>query len=406
MPHPKTLIFTTGETPQVVTETLWALARRDPPWLPDRILLATTARGAEVYRNGRSDARGALPPLLGAGGRLAELWRTLAPGRPLPEPEVLVPESPHGAIEDLRTEAEVEAFAETLLAAVAGVTAGQEGELHLSLAGGRKTMSFLAGQVLSLLARPHDVLSHVLIEPASLEFRPDFWWPGDGSPGADAAVVRLHQVPFLRARAWVDPKAVLEGPEAGGFRAAIARANVGLGDPDVVLDLATCRVEAGGLSVTLTPREAAALALVFVAAKRGAQLDSYKAGRKTLPMLGDEDPEAARRLWAWLVAATDLPAILRGDRVEEDDGHVPPHRFLAHQIDRLAADCTYSGAIGPGISRARERLRNAFSPALADRILTSKPPSTRLPPGRITVRGPAALATHPDRPPEVEAAPD
>ncbi|WP_194745343.1 CRISPR-associated ring nuclease Csm6 [Thermaurantiacus tibetensis] len=405
MPHPKTLIFTTGETPQVVTETLWALSHRDPPWLPDRILLATTARGAEVYRNGRSDARGVLPPLLGAGGRLAELWRQLAPGRPLPEPKVLVPEGPHGPIEDLRTEAEVEAFAETLLKAVAGVTAGQEGELHLSLAGGRKTMSFLAGQVLSLLARPQDVLSHVLIEPASLEFRPDFWWPGDGSPGSEDAQVGLHQVPFLRARAWVDPETILAGPEGSRFRAAIARANLGLADPDVALDLSTCRVEAGGLSVTLTPREAAALALVFVAAKRGVELDSYRAGRKTLPML-DGKREAARRLWAWLVAATDLPAILQGDRVEEDDGHVPPHRYLAHQIDRLAADCTYSGAIGPGISRARDRLRNAFSPALADRILTSKPPSTRLPPGRITVRVPAALATHPDRPPEVEAAPD
>ncbi len=400
MRHPKTLIFTTGETPQVVTETLWALARRDPPWLPDRILLATTARGEKVYREGRSDARGTLPPLLGDGGRLAALWRQLAPGRPLPPVEILVPEGPHGPIGDLRTEAEVEAFAETLLKAVADVTAGQEGELHLSLAGGRKTMSFLAGQILSLLARPQDLLSHVLIEPADLEFRPDFWWPGDGSPGSEDAQVRLHQVPFLRARAWGDPKTILAGPEGGQYRAAIDRANVGLGDPDVVLDLATCRVEAGGLSVALTPREAAALALVLVASKRSARLGSWLDDSLIPRATLDGDEAAAGALWRWLSAASTLSRHLRHAR----SGQGVLSEFEEALSASVKAD--YRNQIESPLSRLRAKLRKAFSPGLADRILTRAPPATELPPGRITVRVPAALATHPERPPEVEAAPD
>lgn len=402
MPHPKTLIFTTGETPQVVTETLWALGHRDPPWLPDRILLATTARGAEVYRNGRSDARGVLPPLLGAGGRLAELWRQLAPGRPLPEPEVLVPEGPHGPIEDLRTEAEVEAFAETLLKAVAGVTAGQEGELHLSLAGGRKTMSFLAGQVLSLLARPQDVLSHVLIEPASLEFRPDFWWPGDGSPGSEDAQVRLHQVPFLRARAFADPDRLIS-PDRG-FGRSVEKANQFLSDA-TLLDLVQQTVLVGGEIIRLHPREAAVLGLVLVARRRRVTLE-----RVVPPVAKNEAPDprvafgtdipAALTLWAWLVGAASL------DRIKVHEEQAGVALGFDEWTRKARAKFAYQSDFQQPLSRVRRKLGKVLPARLAERVVSPDGPSSLLDPSFIRIVCAAALASHPDRPPEVEAAPD
>ena len=45
------LIAVTGLSPQIVTETVFALATRQPdPWIPHQIVLITTARGAENAR--------------------------------------------------------------------------------------------------------------------------------------------------------------------------------------------------------------------------------------------------------------------------------------------------------------------------------------------------------------------
>ncbi|CAK0749007.1 hypothetical protein CCP4SC76_10006 [Gammaproteobacteria bacterium] len=45
------LLAVTGLSPQVVTETLYALAvMQDPPWIPDEVQLITTAEGAERAR--------------------------------------------------------------------------------------------------------------------------------------------------------------------------------------------------------------------------------------------------------------------------------------------------------------------------------------------------------------------
>lgn len=395
----RTLLVTAGATPQVVTETVWALAMRDPPWLPDRIVLAATAAGAAIYRHGEPDRGRA--PLLGEGGRLAALFAAVAPGRPMPEVELLIPRDGGTPVADLRTAREVELFAEALLERVAQLTEGEAGELHLSLAGGRKTMSFLAGQVLSLVGRPQDRLSHVLVEPAELEFRPDFWWPGDGSPGSDGASVLLHEVPYLRARAWVDVQAVLRGPRGERFRSAVARANLGLGEPDLRLDLGSGTLHAGELEVRLAPQETGLLALVFVAALREAELAAQKgwdpADPKRLAPALDGDREAGTALWAWLTAAADLRGIY-------GDAAVVSHALFDRRVASLVAAVDHAAQNNPPLSRMRTKLRQAVSPALADRILLPRSLGTAMPPARLAVVVPADLADHPDRPPETRVA--
>ena len=44
-------------------------------------------------------------------------------------------------------------------------TADPESALHVSIAGGRKTMGFFLGYALSLYGRAQDKLSHVLVSP-------------------------------------------------------------------------------------------------------------------------------------------------------------------------------------------------------------------------------------------------
>jgi len=48
--HPRRiLLMVTGRTPQVVTETLYALSvKRDPPFIPTEVHLVTTAEGART----------------------------------------------------------------------------------------------------------------------------------------------------------------------------------------------------------------------------------------------------------------------------------------------------------------------------------------------------------------------
>ena len=47
----RVLLAVTGLTPQIVTETLWALAvERSPAWVPTEVHIITTQRGAEEAR--------------------------------------------------------------------------------------------------------------------------------------------------------------------------------------------------------------------------------------------------------------------------------------------------------------------------------------------------------------------
>ena len=80
--------------------------------------------------------------------------------------------------------------------------------LHVSIAGGRKSMGFYIGYALSLFGRVQDRLSHVLInEP--FENNPAFFFPPrlpqliatpQGEVSTDRAEVMLADIPFVRMR--------------------------------------------------------------------------------------------------------------------------------------------------------------------------------------------------------------
>lgn len=388
----RTLLITAGETPQVVTETLWALAQPPANWRPDRICLATTASGERLYREGRGGDR-PVAPLLGPGGRLEALCARLWPGQPLPDVHLLVAEADGRPLPDLRTAEEVERFAEMLLAEVAAVTMEPGSQLHLSLAGGRKTMSFLAGQVMSLLGRAQDRLSHVLVEPAALEREPGFWWPGDGSPGADRAIIRLHEVPFLRVRAWLDPERGLD--LTSGFRAVVERANRELAADQLLLDLVARRIEVAGQAIALTPREMALMALVAIARLRAVPLERVELGRDTenRPVNGialGGSAEDARQLWGWLIDAARGP------------GKPAASPRFESARDEALSSFNYAIDIGEPASRIRRALRGKLAGPAAMRVLAPKALCTQFPPEAIAILAPPELADDPDRPPEIQ----
>ena len=196
----RALVCLVGLSPQVVTETLYALATDElAPWWPTELHLVTTASGAREVRQRLLDS-GQLQALVQAHAGAAGL--DFDPDRHLHVVRC------HGQpVTDIAGVADHTALADTLLGLVRRLVQDPGCAVHASLAGGRKSMGFYLGYVLSLLGRAQDRLSHVLVEPAVFEHLPDFFFPPsepvwlDGPGGrlstADARVV-LAPVAFVR----------------------------------------------------------------------------------------------------------------------------------------------------------------------------------------------------------------
>ena len=75
--------------------------------------------------------------------------------------------------------ADNDATADAITERLRAFTADPETALHVSIAGGRKTMGYYLGYALSLFGRPQDRLSHVLVSPP-FESHPQFYYPSPG----------------------------------------------------------------------------------------------------------------------------------------------------------------------------------------------------------------------------------
>jgi len=257
------LLAVTGLSPQVVTETVYALAvQRRPRWTPTEIRVVTTAEGAE---------RAKLTLLGSRNGWFERLRREYRLGRiEFDEKSIRVlQESRGGAMKDIRTAEDNAAAADALVEEVRRATADPEAAVHVSIAGGRKTMGFFAGYALSLYGREQDALSHVLVEPP-FESHPEFFYPSreprviytpppESRPvDASQARVTLAEIPFVRLRTWLGAKGF---EERAGFAEVVGSLQQEL-NGELRIDLAGGRVIAGGNEVAMAPAELAFYAML------------------------------------------------------------------------------------------------------------------------------------------------
>ena len=108
---------------------------------------------------------------------------------------------------DIRTPEENEYAANSIVQLVGELCQGENSQLHVSIAGGRKTMGFFMGYALSLYGREQDSLSHVLVD-AQYENLPSFYYPKpysylindrDGKEiDAKDGKVMLAEIPWVR----------------------------------------------------------------------------------------------------------------------------------------------------------------------------------------------------------------
>ncbi|MBY5946838.1 CRISPR-associated ring nuclease Csm6 [Photobacterium rosenbergii] len=193
------LLCTTGATPQVLTETLYALHTQGKTF-PDEMFVITTENAKELLVQG-----------LFVEGHLQTLIDEYS------MPEVVFDESHIWVIGDENGKPLIDAkreedqahMADFITSKVAELTADENCAIHASIAGGRKTMAFYMGYAMSLLGREQDALSHVFIND-EFEFVPDFYYPtkednwieGKGGQKLNTkdATVTLAEIPFVRMR--------------------------------------------------------------------------------------------------------------------------------------------------------------------------------------------------------------
>ena len=199
MKSDRILLVVTGLTPQVVTETLFALYKMDE--LPERVVLLTTMRGMNRA------VRDLLDP---KDGRFFSFCKEydLFGKISFNASDIKVIEGPAGMLEDIRSPEDSNIAANFIMRTVQSLCTASN-IVHVSIAGGRKTMGFLAGYALSIFGRDCDRLSHVLVsEP--FESNRDFFYPSrnpsvifspDGrSLDPSTAKVSLADIPFVRLR--------------------------------------------------------------------------------------------------------------------------------------------------------------------------------------------------------------
>jgi CRISPR-associated protein (TIGR02584 family) len=267
----RVLLAVSGLSPQIVTETLYALAvRAERPWIPTEIRLLTTARGAEHARlNLLSNDPGWFHrlradyglPQIHFDADCIEVIRDAA-GAPLA---------------DIRTQADNDATADALTEAVRALTADPNCALHVSIAGGRKTMGYYLGYALSLFGRAQDRLSHVLVDEG-YEGHPQFYYPSPAERvihtlgpnprplDCQQAQVTLAEIPFVRLREG-QPEALLAG--SARFSDVVAALNRALAPPRLVIDVGAARVAAGERPVPMPPADLAFLLWFARRARQG-----------------------------------------------------------------------------------------------------------------------------------------
>lgn len=254
-PPRRILLCATGLSPQIVTETLYALAVQGD-WLPDEIHLITTREGKQRAELTLLDS----DPEQRMFYRLCEDYALDAGAIRFDADTIHVIHDRTGrALDDIRTPEDNEATADAITAVVRALTADPVTTVHASIAGGRKTLGFYLGYAMSLFGRPQDRLSHVLVA-GPFESHPQFFYPpkrprvlydkNDRPMRTDEARISLADIPFVRLR-----DGLTDVIRDGGarFSEAVAQAQRNLGPPELVLDAAGCTVHCAGTPIRLSP---------------------------------------------------------------------------------------------------------------------------------------------------------
>lgn len=217
------LLSVTGQSPAVLTETVWALAHEKPAIIPHRVVVITTTEGRNTLVKELL-----LPPescvwdqlrarLEGLGHDLTGRLHFGATPHDIRVFTIFDPKLKRNReLADIGSEQENAAAADFIMETVRGLAMDDGVRLVASIAGGRKTMSALLFSVMSLLGKEDDLLTHILINDPfeSRGLTPRFYFPpatpvthtgrdregNSVSVSSEEAHVQLGKIPFVALR--------------------------------------------------------------------------------------------------------------------------------------------------------------------------------------------------------------
>jgi len=292
----RVLLAVTGLSPQIVTETLYALAVKPAnvkdKFIPTEIHLITTSEGTERAR---------LALLSDDPGWFHHFCRDYRlPGIHFESDSIHeLPGVNTRSLTDIRSVQDNERAADFITDQLREFSQDHGAALHVSIAGGRKTMGYYAGYALSLFGRGQDRLSHVLVnEPFESSW--DFFYPTPYSRVittrenklADTrdAEVMLAEIPFVRLRDEL-PDELLNGHAR--FTASVREAQKAIPPLSLTLNPTTRSIPAGGETFQLKP---VSFAFYWMLTERA---------RKGLPGLHWSDSGLADELLGYLGKVTN-----------------------------------------------------------------------------------------------------
>ncbi len=201
------LLCVIGITPQIITETIYALYKRTPPVFVDELVVITTTKGAEI-----------IDQTIIKKNILKKLIKDYnLPEIKFPPENIIIINSDNEELSDIRTTRDNESTGNIITEVVRKLTDESKIALHCSIAGGRKTMGYYLGSSFQIYGRKQDRLYHVLVSE-EFENNPQFFYPPptpqklkirdrEGNLieiSTDDAKIEIAELPFIRLREFVD----------------------------------------------------------------------------------------------------------------------------------------------------------------------------------------------------------
>ncbi|GAD89542.1 CRISPR-associated ring nuclease Csm6 [Vibrio halioticoli] len=269
------LVAVTGASPQVLTETIYALYYQGKT-MPEEVFVITTENSKQVLVEGLFEQG---------------YWQSLLKDYSLPNIKFdeqniwLITDEQGNALSDAKGEDEQSIMADFITQKMADLTSDDSVSIHASIAGGRKTMAFYMGYAMSLYGREQDVLSHVFVDD-DFEFVEDFFYPTPYDKhivGRDKkkvintrdAKVTLAEIPFVRMRKQVDP-CIFNQFENYSFSKTVSALNSAASTETKVSIFTKERsIEVAGVTIKLTAKQLAVYLFILAQSGRKLTTDRY-----------------------------------------------------------------------------------------------------------------------------------
>ena len=323
----RVLLMLAGHSPAIITETLYALPLGQKP---TEIRIITTVSGKEKLKQ----------QLLGENNIVHQLCKEYdIPVPRFDESNIDVIAQNGIELHDIQTETDNEITADFITTKVRELTQDADCSLHVSIAGGRKTMTYYLGYAMSVFGRIQDRMSHVLVDDRYAV--PNFYYPtkistiitnprnGDSFDARDVKVT-LGELPFIRLRDGLTEDLLNDANKSYGQIIAIAQQQ--LSPVRVEIEGHPRQLYCGGMAIKLPPAQLAMYIWL---------LTHHLSGKPPISFV-DKTAQAT--------CAAEFLSVYE-QLVGEFDGH---YSNTAEELKRMDTD--YFGSHRTKINRALERV--------------------------------------------------